>query len=433
MKLKIKYFIFIGIIHLLLILLSFSLLKDNKLLFIPAEIAILVSLFFAYRIYSAFLKPLKLMQQGIDAIKDQDFNISFALTKSKEMDQLVGVYNTMIQKIRTERVSQEEQHFFLEKLIEASPNGIMVLDFNDKITNINKSARNSLELEEEELHLPIGNINSEFLRELTQLKEESNSIISVNGWKKFKCHSAQFIHRGFERRFFIIEELSSEILETEKQAYGKVIRMMAHEVNNSLGAVNSILQSLSSSFSDTEISEEDKDMKNALEVAENRNERLRTFMKNFADVIRLPQANKENLDLNKLCENISTLFSIQAKERNIDFQFEFESNESLVCVDRAQFEQVLINIVKNAMEAIENKGTVKFVTKTQSLIVMNNGKAISPETEAQLFQPFYSSKRDGQGIGLTLIKEVLQAHKSEFSLQTKNNGWTCFSINFSSQ
>lgn len=371
------------------------------------------------------------MQKGIDAIKDQDFNISFVATNSMEMDQLIEVYNSMIHKIREERISQKEQHYFLEKLIDSSPNGIIVLDFNDKITSINQSAKISLGLQEEELGLPVQKINSEFLDKILKLKEDSSAIISIDGWKKYKCHSANFIHRGFERRFFLIEELSNELLETEKKAYGKVIRMMAHEVNNSLGAVNSILQSMADSFPENSNKEDDLEMINALEVAKGRNSRLGIFMKNFADVIRLPKANKEVLDLNKLSKNMASLFGIQAQEKNIQFKFEFENSTCNILGDRAQLEQVFINIVKNALEAIEQEGIISFNTEAQSLTIMNNGKAIDKEIEMQLFQPFFSSKPDGQGIGLTLIKEVLQEHEAEFSLKSTPDGWTKFSMTFS--
>ncbi len=373
------------------------------------------------------------MQQGIDAIKDQDFNVSFALTKSKEMDQLIGVYNSMIHKIREERVSQKEQHFFLEKLIDASPNGIIVLDFNEQITTINKSAKATLGLQDEELNLPIEKIKSDFLHEICELEDESSAVISKDGWKKYKCHSANFIHRGFERRFLLIEELSNEILETEKQAYGKVIRMMAHEVNNSLGAVNSILQSTRDSFPKNPESEEHLELINALSVAEGRNQRLGLFMKNFADVIRLPIAKKENLDLNEICRNIAALYSIQAKERKIDLEFEFHNNTCQILGDKAQLEQVLVNIVKNAMEAIGQNGIIKFQSQGKSMQVLDNGKGINKEVESHLFQPFFSSKPDGQGIGLTLIKEVLQEHQADFSLKTLANGWTCFNMDFPSK
>lgn len=428
MNLKTKYFLFIGIVHGLLLVLSFSLLKENKILFIPAEIGILLSLYFSYRIYRAFLKPLRLMQQGIDAIKDEDFNISFSPSSSKEMDQLIEVYNRMIHKIRKERISQKEQHYFLEKLIDVSPNGIIILDFNDKITSINRSAKKALGLQEEELKLPVHKIKSDFLQQIHALEEDSSAIISVDGWKKYKCHSANFIHRGFERKFLLIEELSNEILQTEKKAYGKVIRMMAHEVNNSLGAVNSILQSTRNYFP----AEKDSDNQwvNALQVAEARNDRLRTFMKNFADVIRLPEANREEMDLNEILQNMAAFFKLQAYEKKVEFHFDFKSDHCPIIGDRAQLEQVLINIIKNAFEAMAQGGIIKFHTEEKSLLISNNGEAIDLEIEKHLFQPFYSSKPDGQGIGLTLIKEVLQAHEAEFSLKSYADGWTKFKIDF---
>lgn len=432
MNLKYKYFIFIGLIHAILVLLTFSLLKDNKLLFIPAEIGILFSLFLSYRIYRAFLRPLKLMQEGVDAIKDEDFNVTFTKTQSMEMDQLIEVYNKMILKIREERVSHREQHFFLEKLIEASPNGIIILNFDGIITTANKAARRMLESKDPLVDRSISEVNNPLLEKAYALPIESSSIISLDGWKKFKCHSANFIHRGFERRFLLLEELSSEILVTEKRAYGKVIRMMAHEVNNSIGAVNSILQSVKDTFTSNSASDEDKEMSNALIIAEERNDRLNHFMKNFADVIRLPEPRLEKVDLNEVIQRIKDLMKIQAAKKDIEFTLRLSPEPFWANIDIGQFEQVLINIVKNSIEAIDEKGKIEFRTEGKRLQVLDNGTGISEEITDNIFKPFYSSKPDGQGIGLTLIKEILHQHKIDFSLKSNGEGWTCFNMEFDS-
>jgi signal transduction histidine kinase len=229
----------------------------------------------------------------------------------------------------------------------------------------------------------------------------------------------------------MIEELTTEILTAEKQAYGKIIRMMAHEVNNSIGAVNSILNTLLK-FHSTE-----PEYQHSLEVAVHRNDHLNQFMKKFADLVRLAPAQKERLELNEMVSNVTQLMEFKARESRIVFQYEWSPLPVPIYADSHQMEQVLINIIKNAMESIVQKNDtgprfIKFITryKPKQLIIEDNGQGISEETQPQLFSPFFTTKRDGQGIGLTVIREILMNHGFLYSLMTQRSGVTSFVIHF---
>ena len=429
MSLKVRYILFIGVLHLLLMGSAYLLFKEKPLYFIPLEIVLFFSLFIAFRIYKAMVRPLRLIRFGINAIKDADFNITFPETSSKEINQLIRVYNAMINKIREERVSLKEQHFFLEKLIDASPSGIVILDFDNKIANVNPAALSLLQLDESILGTSVIDLNNRILQKASTLKEGKSEVIALDGWRQYKCHRSHFIHQGFERYFILIEELSNELLETEKHAYGKVIRMMAHEVNNSIGAVNSILQSVREIH---EMENPDSEVTEALSVAEGRNDRLNIFMRNFADVIRLPEPKIEHIDLNILVTDVAELMALQAKQRNIKFELELCPSPLNINADQAQMEQVLINIIKNSIEAIENQGWISLTTSQSPtrLIIKDNGQGLDQETSENIFKPFFSSKPNGQGIGLTVIKEILHKHQYKFSLKTNPQGYTCFEIIF---
>jgi nitrogen fixation/metabolism regulation signal transduction histidine kinase len=236
----------------------------------------------------------------------------------------------------------------------------------------------------------------------------------VNTYKLQKSH---FIDRGFARHFVMIEELTAEILAAEKKAYGKVIRMMAHEVNNTIGPVNSIIHSALGTEKMWK-EEDDHTLKNALQVAFERNNNLNLFMRNFAEVVRLPEPNRKHLDLHTLIMNIAQLMEMNAGEKQIQFQYELSETPFIISADQQQLEQVLINIVKNAIEAIEGTGIISFTTNStaRQLIITDSGKGISQHNVYQLFSPFFSTKKDGQGIGLTLVKEILLNHGFEFSL-----------------
>ncbi|WP_374951887.1 PAS domain-containing sensor histidine kinase, partial [Mucilaginibacter sp.] len=380
------------------------------------------------------ISPIKLLLQGIDAIKDQDFNLKFLPTGKHEVDELINVYNQMIDELRNERIRQEEQHFFLEKLIHTSPTGIVILDHDNNIRQVNPKAAQILAFTEKELAgQNIQEAASPVLLQAANLKAGDTITVMPDGINTYKLQKSNFIDRGFQRGFIMMEELTAEILAAEKNAYGKVIRMMAHEVNNTIGPVNSIIQSALGADSLWQTQADDQ-LSNALQVAFDRNQNLNHFMRNFADLVKLPPALKKPTDLPLLVKAVQELMALKAKERNVQLLFDPPGRPVIINADAEQLEQALINIIKNAIEAIEaietgGSVTISINPKTKLLTITDTGKGISDEESAQLFSPFFSTKKDGQGIGLTLVREILLNHGYQFSLKTIGNS-TVFSIKF---
>jgi two-component system nitrogen regulation sensor histidine kinase NtrY len=179
--------------------------------------------------------------------------------------------------------------------------------------------------------------------------------------------------------------------------------------------------------------EQQEDFEEALKVAIERNDRLNRFMQNFADVVRLPEPHKEMHDLRKLVESCIRLMKVTAEKKGITLFLDSPASPVLVAVDIYQLEQVLVNIIKNAIEAMEDKDgrvELKLSTSPIRLSIRNNGVPIPREKEQEIFSPFFSTKKDGQGIGLTLTREILMNHGASFSLATKKDGWTYFDIVF---
>jgi len=433
MKLQYRFILFIFLIVVLFIGLSVQLLPDHKWLFLISELVILLLIGFSIHLYQVFIRPVNLISAGIESIKDRDFNTTFLKVGQPEIDSLIGVYNKMIVRIRNERLEKEEQHYFLEKLINASPAGIIILDIEEKISLINPAANQLLSGQiESPAGMALGDIDSPLATELLQLNSGESKVISLGGIQKYKCQKAHFLDRGFPHHFIIIEELTDEIIHTEKNAYGKVIRMMSHEVNNSIGAINSILNTVLQF--NTQLSEADRaDYKEALSVAIERNNNLNNFMSNYADIIRLPMPRKETLDVCVLLDRVKILMNSELEQRSIHWEGEYTSKPIRIQADIEQIELVILNIVKNAMEAIGNHGTITAVTRSKlsrTLIIRDTGSGISSEISSHIFTPFFSTKKDGQGIGLTLIREILINHGFQFSLNTSRPGCTEFSIYF---
>jgi two-component system nitrogen regulation sensor histidine kinase NtrY len=418
MKLRIKYILFVFIVHVVTLVLTFFIFKDDKILFLVAEVFVIISILISWNLYIQLIQPLKSLMSGLDAIKDRDFNTKFLPTGKHEVDELIGVYNHMMDQLRTERTLQEQQHFFLEKLITTSPTGIIILNYEEQVQQVNPKALQILGvLENELLDHSIHSFSNPLLQQIGELKSGDSRTVKHNGPSTFKIQKSHFIDRGFPRQFIMIEELTMEILAAEKNVYGKVIRMMAHEVNNTIGPVNSIIQSALKT-NDLWV-DPHKDLQEALQVAFDRNQNLNFFMRNFADLVKLPEPNKKVVDLNLLIASISKLMNTQAEERNIELHLPTCSTFSILA-DVQQMEQALLNIVKNAMEAIGNDGRITFDLNVNesSLTIIDTGTGISSAESEQLFSPFFSTKKDGQGIGLTLVREILNNHGFRFSLNT---------------
>jgi len=416
MKLSTKYILFIAVLHLVCLVLTYLVFEQNKVLFILSEVFILGSGALSWSLYRQLISPLNHLKEGIHAIKDRDFNVKFLPTGKREMDELIEVYNQMMDELRAERIKQEEQHFFLEKLIQTSPTGIIILDYDHQVKQVNPTALSMLGTQIEEV-IALAN----------ELKAGGTKLIRPNGLRAYKLQKSHFIDRGFARFFLMIEEVTSEIFEAEKGVYEKVIRMMAHEVNNTIGPVNSILNL---SLQTNKLWEEgdQEALKNALEVAVQRNQNLNLFMRNFADLVKLSPVNRRKMDLVALIYNVAALMEIKATEANVIFEFILPEDPFFILADLQQMEQAMINIVKNALEAMESAGVIRFVLKEGRLVISDNGKGISEAHHEQLFSPFFSTKKDGQGIGLTLVREILVNHGFDFFLKTIKQGQTDFVI-----
>jgi two-component system nitrogen regulation sensor histidine kinase NtrY len=418
MRLKIKYILFISALLFICLLQSYFIFEQHKIIFMLAEVLIILCAAIAVNLYKQLIQPISTLKQGVAAIRDQDFNVKFVATGQQEVDELVEVYNRMIDALRIERTTQQEQHFFLEKLIQTSPTAIMIMDFDGAIKQVNPKAKHFLRSAPalaDHLHdLEVGNAKT----------------IRIDGLHTFKIQKSKFIDRGFERQFIMMEEVTAEIFEAEKNVYSKVIRMMAHEVNNTVGPVNSIIGSALDQ-KDFWSLEEHQMLQHALQIAIERNQNLNSFMRNFADLVKLPPANKQQVDLCNLIKTVSSLMQYAAAERQIEFVFDLPKHAQVILADVQQLEQALLNVVKNAMEAIGMNGTIEFLLDPVNCIlkITDDGGGISAADREILFTPFFSTKKDGQGIGLTLVREVCLNHGFDFSLKTLATGKTVFSIN----
>lgn len=433
MKLGVRYALYMGLVHGILITLAFLLVDDHPVMFFLVEGVLAISIVLGIRLYLDFFRPLGLIQSGIETIRDQDFSTKLVEVGQPEMDRLIDVYNRMINQLREERLRHREQHYFLEKLIEASPSGIIILDPDDRITMANPAAKGLLEWHGAAyVGSRLSGMQTPLARLLDKLIIGKPDVLTISGVQSYLAQKAGFVDHGFQRCFIVFVELTEQILQTERKSYETVIRMMSHEINNSIGAVNSILDSL---LQDDHMRgmAGDGEVRDVLQVAMERNRRLNRFMANLADVVRIGRPMLETCDCHALLRNVHTLMKVELDRRRIQWHWQMDDAGLLVRADVNQMEQVLVNIVRNAIEAIEADGRITVTTTASpaSLLIQNNGPLIDPDIQKRLFSPFFTTKADGQGIGLTLAREVLVQHGFRFSLTSDaQEGLTTFRIFF---
>lgn len=433
MTFRIKFLLFIILLHLVEIALAGVILHFSKYWFIAAEAIILISLITSIYFFRVFSKPLQLLNSGIESLKDEDFSMRLVKVGQPELDNLIEVYNQMIEQLRHERTFQQEQHFFLEKLVQASPAGIIILDPDERIKMINPIAEAFTGLRRDDSGKKrLSEITDNFFcKKIRELPLNQPSTISESGLKKYKIHKSSFVNQGFRHQFVVIEELTSEFYQIERSAYEKVIRTISHEFNNSIGPINSILDSLGKYLEKS--GEGNNDFADAIQVAIDRNNALNEFIKRYARLFKLPQPIRERCDLHELLHRIAKIFHYKLEQRNIQLLLHLGEQPFIKFIDVNQFELVITNVIQNAKEAIGADGFIEIETNpaAESITIRNNGESIAHEVQQQLFTPFFTTKKTGQGIGLTLTREILQNHECKFSLKTLSNGITEFGIYFS--
>lgn len=434
MSLRTQFLVAVVLIHGVLIVLAWQLRVSAPVFFIGSELVLVTSGVLTYRLYQGFVRPFHLIAAGTEAIRARDFTLKFIPVGQPEMDQLIGVYNEMIDHLRAERVAQTEKSLLLQQLIDASPAGLLLLDFDGRIAEVNPAAARSLPLPAAELlGLHPTELPGEWGTVLSELQTGESATVRLSGVQTWRVHRVAFIDRGFPRAFILLEELTRDLIRQEKLAYEKLVRMMAHEINNSIGAVNSLLQSFHH-YAPHLPATDRADYEEALDVAHTRNTHLVNFIGGYAHLVRLPAPDRRPVDLHELLRATQRLLHVTSQQRGVSWDWDLASEGPLwISADIVQLEQVLLNIAKNALEAIPvgQNGTITVRTSATAgpeLRLENDGAPIPPDVRRRLFTPFFSTKRDGQGLGLTLTRDILLAHEFPFALETDADGVTAFTI-----
>lgn len=431
MKLKSLFCILASLLAVVWAVLLFIATKENGWKFYLIEGLITLTLIYLIYFYRKVIKPLNSIAGGMDLLRAQDFSSRLAPVGQREADRIVQVFNRMMDQLKEERLRLREQNHFLDLLISVSPMGVIILNLDEKISMANKASLEFMDEGEEEnlIGKSMDELTGTLAEELKRLPKGATETIRLSNSRIYRCSRLSFIDRGFAHPFYLIESLTADVMKAEKKAYEKVIRMIAHEVNNSVAGITSTLDTVNGALQTIDNTE---DLQEVMKVCIERSFSMSRFITNFADVVKIPEPQLEEVSLNERVISCKRFMENVCQSRNINLQMDLCKENPTVNIDTSLFEQVLINIIKNSAESIGKKGCITIRTSTSPLMleIGDTGKGISKETEAMLFTPFFSTKPNGQGIGLIFIREVLMKLNCNFSLRTYPDGITRFRICF---
>ncbi len=360
----------------------------------------------------------------MDMLKMQDFTQRLKTIGQKETDTIAETFNAIISRLREEQIHTREQEHFLNLIINNTSTAIILLDGNNKISFLNSAATTLFG--KDVVSKGLSEINTPVAKILSNVAPHSTITLPTNTGDLFRCTHETFMDSGYAHHFFIIENVTTEINNAQRTAYEKIIRMISHEVNNSMTGILSTMQMLE------EICHENNKLsyfEEPIDACINRSTQLGQFLSRIAQVVKIPDPKLRSCNINDCITQAVTFVKSEADNRNIDISIHYSAESIIKGIDIDLFQQALINILRNAMESIDKNGKISIDFSENHIFITDNGKGIDAKIAENIFRPFFSTKKGGQGIGLMMIADILTKHGFKYSLATNpQTNLTTFAI-----
>lgn len=363
-----------------------------------------------------FVYHVRTLSNLVEAIRSEDY--SMRGSRIRDPGELSELYQ-QINSLTTQLKEVREEEFGLSNLLERIVNqinvAIVACDSEGNIRLANRLAKKLLDKPSEKL------VDKKLQDTVLQglLNVDGSQLVDFEfpgASGRWQVDQQQYRHHGKPGKIIFITDLKQVLSEEEISAWQRLIRVIAHEVNNSLTPIISICQTLSDQLDSLELSADSADSKEGLAVIEERAKGLRDFISVYARIAKLPEPQKINFSVIELLQKVKRFFvneSVEVLDKGADFK---------MFGDPVHIEQVLINLIKNAIEASVSVVEISCLRKDNlvEFVVLDSGKGIS--NPANLFVPFYTTKDKGAGIGLTLSRQIAAKHGGQLLLENRADG-----------
>jgi len=367
------------------------------------------------------------LEAGFRSLHDGDFSISLPYTQNKHDNNLIDLFNHMTDKLRVEKQYLYHRELLLDKVVNASNVITVLTNQRQQIIFANLSASeffNSNSL--------IGAHWTELLSEkspaLSEHIHKNNAIIQLEDDKNLSNSSFQSWHlskhhlklHGASHELILLKPITQELNAQELQTWKKVVRVINHELNNSIAPISSMCHSGQILAEQLQQPQLDR----VFNTISNRIQKLSEFIQNYSQLARLSSPQKQQFDLKQTIEQVAVLYNVDTKF-DVTHWNEEEQNALYIFADASQIEQLLINLLKNANQAQPDKNcqlTVSSQRQGITITVRDFGSGMTQDVMQKAFLPYFSTKQDGSGIGLSICKEVVDAHQGNIQLNNHPQG-----------
>lgn len=377
---------------------------------------------FAFALRERVANPLRTLANLLEAIREGDFSIRARVENADDaLGEVMEQVNQMATTLRHQRLGALEATALLRKVMEEIDVAVFAFDPSQSLRLVNRAG-------ERLLAQPIERMSG---RDATSLgladflvgPEERIVQRSFPGSAgRWGVRRSQFREGGVPHSLIVVTDLTRPLREEELKAWQRLVRVIGHELNNSLAPIKSIAQSLESLLKSEPLPEDWRDdTTRGLNVIATRSESLSRFMTAYAQLAKLPPPRFAPVEVSALMRRVATL---ETRSRVLVEH----SAPVTIQGDADQLEQVLINLIRNAAEASAETGGGVFVRQERTaigvdIVVRDQGPGLS--NTANLFVPFFTTKRGGSGIGLVLSQQIAEAHQGTVSLRNASDGTGC--------
>jgi len=408
----------------------------------------LVLLFLIAELFRSIARTNQIVESLLESIRYGDFNKTIRdKAAGLGFEGLADSAQQIILAIASARIEKEMQYQYMQTILEHIHTAVLSLDEQNEPELINPLALNTLglyntskpswaEIEKKAPHftdavISMGESGREMIR-LSNTPTGKQLLVIVNTVKI----------GGKVVKIITFQDIEPEIEQKEMESWQTISRIMAHEIMNSLTPLSSLTETgimlLEQDGRPKEISAIPQktidNLHTALRTISSRNQALAAFIGSYRQLSRLPQPEKEEVHVADLLKELKELYEVPCREKGISCAFSSGPEKLSIMVDEAQLKQVFINLVKNATEAMLDvkepliRVSVKRILHQVSIEVHNNGPAIPDDVMEKIFVPFYSTKPEGSGIGLSLSRQIVRMHNGQILVESEEGKGTIFKV-----
>lgn len=412
---------------------------------LPLFLCALILGFQVYDIIKYIELTNKMLARFITSIQYSDFSQSFGAKRiGAGFDDLTNSLNTVMDEFRKTRNEKEEQYRFLQTVIRHIGIGLLCFDNSGKIEFINKMTLKLLGIKQDNL-LTIHQLPNELRQKITNITPGEKAPIKIytdTDIINLIVYSTEFKMRNQIYKLVSFQNIQIELEEKELEAWQKLIRVLTHEIMNSVTPISSLASTVNMLLdnSDEDVFIDEKkigNIKNAIKTIEKRSEGLINFVDNYRNLTKIPKPNFEIVSVKLLFTRLQKLLKNDIDKSDINLEIFIEPDTLEVTADPSLVEQVIINLILNSIHALENckERNIKLSGELTdygkiNIKVSDNGPGIAEEIQEKIFIPFFSTKKDGSGIGLSLARQIMRLHGGNIRVDSKPYSATEFTLIF---